>query len=102
MQRSDEVETKRRWGCIVGCVGEVLALTVGFYHGARQAPPGRPDDFNLLGGVEVVVGWVAAFGLGWPVVCLLGFAAWRVLAALDRRANRADDRRANRSEEENT
>ena len=86
-----EVRHRRPWGCIIGCVGEVLALILGFYYGAHLTAYKNPHN-AVPGEAEVVaVLWAAAFGVGWPVVCLLGFAAWRVLAALDRRANRAED-----------
>ena len=88
----DAVGGRRPWGCIAGCVGEALALAAGAYVGPRLSPGSiRPDRFDLRGGVLGPIVWAAAFGIGWPVVCLLGFVAWRAVTALDRWQNRIDD-----------
>ncbi len=71
-------------------MGEGLALYAGAGFGAWLAPAGNPhNDFGA--GLVVVLFWAVAFGIGWPVLWLLGRVAWRALAAFDERLNRSEE-----------
>jgi hypothetical protein len=90
-KRDNEARQGRSWGCIIGVLGEVLAIVAGIYSGARMLSPGNPHNDPFGRGWGEALLCLSAFAFGWPVLWLLGPVAWRSVNAIDARLNRSDD-----------